>query len=226
MTRFAASTSAKSAELRKFGFWVTILSCLITPLIAMAATLVAQFLISIWWRVLWAISFARIPDPSNIELWPGWLDSLNRTHIFFVQLITENFISFMNDSISWSLGLLVAFWCNLELRRRFGVRISVSSAVITTCIFAFCVSIVKTGANILYSWSAYKLASVGCDSGLIESCACNFVLLDVGRILSGVANFLAVAFAGKVYSQRLDDTEAWRQDLERRMDEKMAWYAE
>ncbi len=78
--------------------------------------------------------------------------------------------------------------------------------------------------NIFYSWRVYELGTLGCNLFSLEFYKCNFVLLDIPKISASGSNLMAAIFAGQVYTNRLDDTEAWVRDVGDKINDRMKMY--
>jgi hypothetical protein len=136
----------------------------------------------------------------------------------------DSIVSFASDFGCYAAGLLFTFWCFISLRRKMDWHISVSSVVMFVCVLYLIFGLLGLVTNAYYSWKVYELGTLGCDVFSRHFYKCNYVLLEFPRVAASIAHISATVFAGQIYSRRLDDTDAWVEELSKRAEERLSLY--
>lgn len=214
-TRQSAQQKApktRRSGLYKFSFVLTLLGSIVAVPMAFLGIWAAQIVLSIFAAfVAW-----RMPEGPTLWTWLFGIESGSGDILF------DSLVTFLREFICWAVGLLSTFFAFIHARRSWSLRISISAIVVITCVVFLLISMMGIVGNGYYAWNIYDMKLLGCQ--LSDLYRCNFALLDLPAVSASLSNFSAVIAAGQIYSSRLDDTDAWADELNDRAEQKLTLY--
>lgn len=204
-------------SLYKFSFYSTLICWIVAIPLSFASVLGVTLTVNLF-------GWLHSVDGMNTFSWEYWLFGWEYKESYLAQMLMESFLAFLREFIAIAVGLLFTFWCFIKWRRQIGWSISVGSIVMFLSTAYMLLGIFSLASNGYYTWKVYEMGILQCNAFSLEFFKCNFSLLELPRVSGALSNIFAAAFAGQVYSQHLDDTDAWVQEVEHKFAEHNKWY--